>query len=121
MVREVSGLNGQTYEERLKELGMDTLEKRRQDQDLVTTYKILKGVDDVAKEVWFRQVPEDRTHRTRATEGGHNIVRVTSKTELQRNFFSQRVAERWNELHLTTKNAPSVTSIKAPLRGGQHQ
>ena len=83
MVREVSGLNGQTYEERLKELGMDTLEKRRQDQDLVTTYKILKGVDDVAKEVWFRQVPEDRTHRTRATEGGHNIIRVTSKTELQ--------------------------------------
>ena len=82
MVREVSGLNGQTYEERLKELGMDTLEKRRQDQDLVTTYKILKGVDDVAKEVWFRQVQEDRTHRTRATEGGHNIVWVTSKTEL---------------------------------------
>ena len=121
MVREVSGLNGRTYEKRLKELGMDTLEKRRQDQDLVTTYKILKGVDDVAKEVWFRQVPEDRTHRTRATEGGHNIVRVTSKTELQRNFFSQRVAERWNELPLNTKNAPSVTSFKAPLRGGQHQ
>ena len=43
---------------------MDTLEKKRQDQDLVTTYKILKGVDDVAKEVWFRQVPEDRTGPT---------------------------------------------------------
>ena len=100
---------------------VDTLEKRRQDQDLVTTYKILKGVDDVDKEVWFRQVPEDRTHRTRATEGGHNIVQVTSKTELWRNFFSQRVAERWNELPLKTKNAPSVTSFKASLRGGQHK
>ena len=58
MVREVSGLKSRTYEERLTELGMETLEKRSQDQDLVTAYKILNGVRQVP-------VPEERTHRRR--------------------------------------------------------
>ena len=67
MVREVTGLQGRTYEERLAKLGMETLEDRRLELDLVTAFKILKGVDDVDKKTWFTQVPEDRTHRTRAT------------------------------------------------------
>ena len=121
MVRAVSGLQGRTYEERLEELGMETLEKRRQDLYLVTTYKILKGIDDVDKVTWFRQVSADRTHRTRATEGGHNIARETSKAELRRNFFSQRVAEKWNELPLHVKNAPSTTVFKASLKRAKHQ
>ena len=116
MVREVTGLQGRTYEERLAKLGMETLEDRRLELDLVTAFKILKGVDDVDKKTWFTQVPEDRTHRTRATEGGHNIVRVTSKSEPRRNFFSQRVAEKWNELPLHVKNAPTVSSFKNGLR-----
>ena len=58
MVGGVSGLQGRTCKERLEELGMgelgmETLEKRRQyldlDLDLVTTFKILKGIDDVDK------------------------------------------------------------------------
>ena len=116
MVREVTGLQGRTYEERLAELGMETLEDRRLELDLVTAFKILKGVDDVEKKTWFTEVPEDRTHRTRATEGGHNIVRVTSKSEPRRNFFSQRVAEKWNELPLHVKNASTVSSFKNGLR-----
>ena len=121
MVRAVSGLQGRTYEERLEELGMETLEKRRQYLDMVTTYKILKGIDDVDKVTWFRQVSAHRTHRTRATEGGQNIARETSKAELRRNFFSQRVAEKWNELPLHVKNAPSTTVFKASLKRAKHQ
>ena len=54
MVGGVSGLQGRTCKERLEELdmgelGMETLEKRRQYLDLVTTFKILKGIDDVDK------------------------------------------------------------------------
>ena len=62
------------------------------------------------------QVPEDRTHRTRATEGGYNIVRTTSRSELRRNFFTQRVTEKWNELPLKMKNAPTLSSFKSALR-----
>ena len=107
MVREVSGLKSRTYEERLTELGMETLEKRSQDQDLVTAYKILNGVRQVP-------VPEERTHRRRT----QHCQSYLKKTEPRRNFFSQRVAERWNKLSLKTKNAPSVNSFKSLLRGG---
>ena len=110
MVREVSGLKSRTYEERLTELGMETLEKRSQDQDLVTAYKILNGVRQVP-------VPEERTHRRRT----QHCQSYLKKTEPRRNFFSQRVAERWNKLSLKTKNAPSVNSFKSFLTGEPYQ
>jgi ribonuclease P/MRP protein subunit RPP40 len=43
-VRMVSGLQGATYENRLKELGLATLEERRHQADMVQTYKIVTGI-----------------------------------------------------------------------------
>ena len=103
MVKQVSGLKGTTYEERLVELGMDSLEQRRRDQDLIQTFKIIYGLDDVACETWFSLIPEDRERRTRAVEGGLNIRPEVSRLELRRIFFSQRVVEDWNRLPLSTK------------------
>ncbi len=39
----ISGLRGRTYEDRLKELGIVTLEERRHQMDMLQTYKILNG------------------------------------------------------------------------------
>ena len=116
MVRQVSGLKGTTYEEKLTELGMDTLEQRRRDQDLIQTFKIIRGLDDVSVGTWFSLIPEDRERRTRAVEGGLNIRAEVSRLELRRNFFSQRVAEAWNQLPLSTKNAATLTEFKNLLR-----
>ena len=79
-------------------------------------YKILKEVENVDKSTWFQQVPADRIQHTRATEGGHNIVRTNSRLELRRNFFSQRVAERWNALPRKTKEARTVVEFKNLLK-----
>jgi len=43
----VSGLRTNTYEERLKEIGLTTLEERRHQTDMIQTYKILHGKDRV--------------------------------------------------------------------------
>ena len=43
----VTNLKGRTYEERLSELKMVTLEERRRRGDLVQMYKVLSGKDDV--------------------------------------------------------------------------
>ena len=40
----VSNLRGSTYEEKLAELGMVTLEKRRLRGDLIQAYKIISGI-----------------------------------------------------------------------------
>jgi hypothetical protein len=44
-VRMVSGLRGTTYEEKLAEIGILTLEERRLQYDLVQTFKIIRGFD----------------------------------------------------------------------------
>ena len=44
-VRMVSGLRGTTYEEKLAEIGILTLEERRLQYDLVHTFKIIRGFD----------------------------------------------------------------------------
>jgi ribonuclease P/MRP protein subunit RPP40 len=43
----ISGLAGRTYEDRLKELGIVTLEERRHQMDMLQTYKILSGKEKV--------------------------------------------------------------------------
>ncbi len=52
-VKMISGLEGQTYEERLKEVGFLSLEERRHQADMVQTYKIVTGKDMVKSETWF--------------------------------------------------------------------
>jgi hypothetical protein len=43
----VGGLNGTTYEERLKELSLTTLEEQRHRLDMSQTYKIVSGKERV--------------------------------------------------------------------------
>ena len=105
MVSAVTGLQSLSYEHKLTELNMVTLESRMEWLDMVQTFKIVKGVDDVDKDHWFTLRPEDGSHGTRATQGGLNIVGKRSRLEVRRNFYSQRVVEGWNKLSLATKQA----------------
>jgi hypothetical protein len=52
-VKWVTGLEGDTYEDRCKELGLQTLEARRWEQDMTQTYKILHGVGSIDESSFF--------------------------------------------------------------------
>ena len=109
----VSGLQGETYEERLAECGLTTLEERRSRGDMIQTWKIIQGVDHVDKNTWFRMVDgEEAAHRTRAAGNPLNIVKPRCNNELRRNFFSVRVVERWNGLPSRVKEAKTLDSFK---------
>ena len=116
MVRQVSGLKSSGYEDGLAELGMEMLEQRRRDQDMIQTFKIIRGHDDVDCRTWFSLIPEDRERSTRAAGGGLNLVGEASRLEMRRNFFSQRVVASWNRLPLATKNAKTVRQFKHLLK-----
>ena len=49
-------MKGRTYEDKCKELGLDTLECRRNKQDLLQAYKIFKGKDKVDPDQLFTAV-----------------------------------------------------------------
>jgi hypothetical protein len=52
----ISGLKGHSYEERLRELALTTLEERRHQTDMLQTFKILRGFDRVSSDTWFQRV-----------------------------------------------------------------
>ena len=94
----IVGLSGKTYEEKLSELNLTSLDDRRKKFDLVQTFKILNGHDRVDASIWFTTVGDSANRLTRNTAYGMNLVATRSRTDIRRNFFSNRVANLWNSL-----------------------
>jgi hypothetical protein len=111
----ISGLQGSTYEDKLKELGLTTLEERRHQADMVQTFKIMQGHDRVASNTWFQRV--DVTIRTtRSASDPLNLKQQASRLETRRNFFSNRVVEAWNLVPSEIKSARTVHGFKNAYR-----
>ena len=112
----ISGLTGTSYEEKLAELGMDSLKKRREKLDLVQTYKILTGKDNVDRNIWFKTQGETRNRITRQNEYDNDLARVgTCRTDLRKNFYSQRVIGAWNALPIEIKDSRTTESFRTQL------
>jgi hypothetical protein len=114
-VKMISGLEGQTYEERLKEVGLLTLEERRHQADMVQAYKIVTGKDMVKSETWFQSVTVTG-RATRSADDPLNLRPQASRLETRRHFFSQRVVESWNSIPSSLKQAETVRAFKNGYR-----
>ena len=53
----VPGMREKTYDERLKNLGLLRLEDRRIRGDMIETYKIVTGKEDIKSELFFQPAP----------------------------------------------------------------
>ena len=104
------GLAGLSYVERLERLGLYTLEFRRMRGDLIETYKIIKGLDTLEAGSMFPLMGESRTR-------GHSL-RIRGRpfrTEMRKNFFTQRVVDMWNALPQKAVEAKSLDAFKREL------
>jgi len=81
-----------TYEDRLKQLGIYSLEKRRLRGDLIEVYKILNEKDRVDKANFFQ--PALDTYGLR----GHSqkLFKPRYGTTARKTFFSNRIIDEWN-------------------------
>ena len=89
----VPELRNQEYPERLKRLGLTTLEERRVRGDMIQTYKFLSKKEDIDPAVFFQMAPQ----RPRANN--KKIFRQRSRLNVRKHFYSQRVAPDWNCLN----------------------
>ena len=108
----ISGLCGNNYEEKLKELGMQSLEARRLRYDMIETYKTIHGLNKMDKYNFFKFVNESRVTNTRLAADPLNLVTQRSNTEVRRNFWSQRVVGPWNRLPAEVKRACNTETFK---------
>jgi hypothetical protein len=98
------------YEDRLNELGLISLKKRRVRGDLIQVYKMIKGIDKVKSAKFFTFNVNSRTR-------GHRFKfeKKRSRLELRKNFFSQRIIDVWNKLPVNVVEACSVNAFKNEL------
>ncbi len=86
-VNMVSGLKASTYEEKLKELGLTTLEERRHQTDMEQVYKIVTGSDMVKSDSWF-QLSDGSERLTRRTADSLNLRPQAARFGSEEKLFS---------------------------------
>ena len=93
----VVGLKGESYEEKLREVGLLSLYDRRRRGDVIQVWKALNGLSIINSEM-FQHVDTINSRVTRCTSKPLNLVKPVGKKEIRTSFFSLRVINEWNNL-----------------------
>ena len=88
----IQGLEHLSCKERLRDLGLFSLEKRRLWEDLIAVFQYLKGDHRKDGENLFSKACCDGTRYN-----GFKLREGTFGLDIRKRFFTERVLKQWNE------------------------
>ena len=99
-----------TYTERLKRLKLPSLAHRRKRGDMIQTFKIIKGIEDIPSDRFFKLSNSSSTR-------GHSLKleKPRCRTTMRLQHFSQRIINNWNSLPERVVAAKDVNDFKSKL------
>ena len=120
MVRLLSDARGNSYKEKLKDIGLMTLVRRRERGDAIETFKTLNGFNRVDKNEWFNIETDDQrpTRRNviideRGETRRKNVLKIeTARLDVRKNCFNIRAARTWNEIPDEVREKKTVNGFK---------
>ena len=98
----ITSVKNLSYPERLRKLGLPSLEYRRERADQVEVYKIMHSIDKLDKDKLFA-LPT------------YTVTRGQHRLKIRSNSFSLRVIDSWNALPEHVVMAPSLNCFKSRL------
>ena len=96
-----------SYESRLLQCGLTTLETRSLRGDQIEVFKIVNGYEDVDRNMFFKLKEGSKTRGHEAT-----LVMEQCRLDTRKYSFSQRVINEWNKLPNDCVNAIIVNMFK---------
>ena len=96
-----------SYERRLIECGLTTLETRRLRGDQIEVFKLLNGYENIDSNIFFSVRDHERTRGHEAT-----LAKEQCRLDIRKFSFSQRTINGWNRLPADCVGANSVNTFK---------
>ena len=103
-------IRNKTYQERLKELHLTTLERRRLRGQLIETFKYRHGFTNASPVGLFDSYPDTGTRNN-----GHKLMVRRSTTAAAHQFYPNRIPGTWNRLPAQVVNSSTVNNFKNNL------
>jgi len=103
MIRRMEHLS---YEERLREVGLFSLEKRSLQSDLAGAFQYLKGTYKKDGDNLFSKACCDRTR-----SNNYKLREGRFRLDIRKIFFAMRVVKHWNRLPRKVVDAPSLETF----------